>query len=130
MDEAFAILDYDLMAKCLLLESQINSYRVPTKNIVENLQASLKQLSAAADLVIMEQWLFPEKTPKLAVFDKAVEVAQQLGEILKDKSFEETAFHFSYFLYGKINRLLLGISLWIGEKQCSAIVQNQEQQTV
>lgn len=95
MDEAFAILDYDLMAKCLLLESQINSYRVPTKNIVENLQASLKQLSAAADLVIMEQWLFPEKTPKLAVFDKAVEVAQQLGEILKDKSFEETAFHFA-----------------------------------
>ena len=42
-----------------------------TKNIVENLQASLKQLSAAADLVIMEQWLFPEKTPKLAVFDKS-----------------------------------------------------------
>jgi CHAT domain-containing protein len=83
------------MAKCLLLESQINSFGVPTQNIVENLQASLKQLSAAADLVIMEQWLFPEKTPHLAVFDRAINVAQQLGEILKDKSFEETAFHFA-----------------------------------
>ena len=95
MDEAFTILDYNLMAKCLLIESQINTYLNTTQNVVESLEASLNHLSAAAGFVVMEQWLFPEKTPNRAVFDEGIRVAEQLGMILKDKSFEETAFHFA-----------------------------------